>query len=190
MYQVRSIAFSCDSEGNILPLGAPPPPQATAQPGDWTTFHSESQFMLADLLYHCAEVSASNVDALLDIWAQTSVKADRLAPFKSHVHIHATIDAFKLGDVSWQCFVTGYTGNVDDLSLEWMQTSYEVWYRDPDAVIVNMLANPYINLNLQGQCWWSNVMSGNIAWWHSISTQKFLHPNLLILHIGWYIRIW
>ena len=182
MYQARPIALPCDSEGNVLPLGAPPPPQAMAQPGDWTPFHSESQFMLADLLYRRAEVSASNVDALLDIWAQTSVEADRPAPFESHVHMHATIDASKLGDVPWQCFVTGYTGDVDDLSPEWMKTSYEVWYRDPDVVIANMLANPdfagqfdlrpYIDLNLQGQRRWSNVMSGNIAWRHSVSTQK------------------
>jgi hypothetical protein len=117
--------------------------------------------MLADLLYRRAEVSASNVDALLDIWAQNSVEANLPAPFKSHAHLHATIDASRLGDVPWQCLVMSYSGDVDNLSPEWMQTSYKVWYRDLDIVVANMLANPdfagefdlrpYIDLNSQGQ---------------------------------------
>ncbi len=167
------IALPCDSEGNPLPPGTPPPLQAVAQKGDWSPYDSEVQFMLAELLYRRAEVSAGNIDKLLEIWAQSSAEADRAAPFESHEHMLATIDASELGDVPWQCLVTGFSGNVDASSPEWMRTSYEVWYRDPDAVIANMLANPdfagqfdlrpYIDLN-HGQHRWSNVMSGNIAW--------------------------
>ncbi|KAI9452719.1 hypothetical protein BJY52DRAFT_1205620 [Lactarius psammicola] len=151
----QSIALPCDSDGNHLPLGTPPPPQAVTQKGDWTPFKSEAQFMVAELLYHRAEVSAGNVDRLMDIWARSSVEANKAAPFESHKHMLATINTSKFGDVSWQCLVTGFSGN-------WKRTSFKVWYP-------NMLANPdfagnfdlrpYININTHGQ--------RNIAWQHS-----------------------
>lgn len=175
------IALPCDSEGNFLPPGAPPPPQATALQGDWTPFDSGVQFKLAELLYVRAQVSAANIDTLLEIWAQSLAEADGLAPFESHQHMYATIDASVLGDVPWQCLVTGFSGTVDDGAPEWMRTSYEVWYRDPDAVITNMLSNPdfvgqfdlrpYIDLNADGERRWGDFMSGNIAWRHSASVR-------------------
>lgn len=186
------IALPCDSEGNFLPLGTPPPPQAMALQGDWTPFDSEVQFTLAKLLYRRAEVSAANIDTLLDIWARSSAEANKPAPFETHEHMHATIDASLLGDVPWQCLVTGFSGDVDSRSPEWMRTSYEVWYRDPDTVITNMLANPdfagqfdlrpYIDLNANGQRRWSSVMSGNIAWRHSVSVQRS-PPWSPLLHV-------
>jgi hypothetical protein len=60
-----------------------------------------------------------------------------------------------------------------------MQTSYEVWYRNPETVISMMLDNPdfegqfdlcpYVDLDDAGRRHWSNVMSGNIAWRHCVS---------------------
>jgi hypothetical protein len=60
-----------------------------------------------------------------------------------------------------------------------MRTTYEVWYRDPDVVITTMLENadfdgqfdmhPYIELDANGSRRWGNVLSGNIAWRHSVS---------------------
>ncbi|KAH8979760.1 hypothetical protein EDB92DRAFT_1937270 [Lactarius akahatsu] len=128
--------------GNFLPPGAPPPPQPVPAQGDWTPFDSEVQFMLADLLYRRTEVSASNINILLDIWAQSLAGANQPAPFESHEHMYATIDASVLGDVPWQCLVAGPLVDIGDHSPEWMRTSYEVWYHDPDAVVTNMLSNP------------------------------------------------
>ncbi|KAF8272768.1 hypothetical protein EI94DRAFT_1769618 [Lactarius quietus] len=168
MYHPISIALPCDSKGNFLPLRTPPLPHATTQQGDWSPFQSEAWFMLADLLYCCFKMLASNINKLLEIWAQSSAKTNTLAPFESRVHMYAIIDASKLSNVLW---------DVDDQSPEWMQTSYKVWYCDPEAMIMNMLANPdfagqfdlqpYIDLELQGQHQWSDVLSGNIAWQHS-----------------------
>ncbi|KAH9038559.1 hypothetical protein EDB85DRAFT_1860463 [Lactarius pseudohatsudake] len=170
-------ALPCDSEGNFLPPGAPPPPRETPAQGDWTPFDSEAQFMLADLLFRRAEMSASNIDTLVDIWAQSTAEVNQPPPFESHEHMYATIDASTLGDVPWKCFIAGFSGNVDNSSPEWMRTSYDVWYRDPDVVVSNMLSNPdfagqfdlrpYIDLDSGGKRRWSNVMSGNIAWRHS-----------------------
>ncbi|KAI9434179.1 hypothetical protein H4582DRAFT_2081203 [Lactarius indigo] len=174
----QPIALPCDSEGNFLPPGALPPPRPVPVQGDWTPFDSEVQFMLAELLYRRAEVSATNINTLLEIWAQSLAEANQPAPFKSHEHMHAKIDASVLGDVPWQCFVVNLSADVDDHSPEWMRASYEVWYRDPDVVVTNMLSNPdfagqfdlrpYINLDARGKRRWSNVMSGNIAWRHSV----------------------
>ena len=172
-------ALPCDLHGNSLPPGAPPPARETRQPGDWAPFNSEAQFKLADLLYRRAQVSAPNIDTLLEIWAQSVHEFDTSAPFKGHEDIHTTIDSSMLGDVPWQCMVTQVPENADPSMQSWMQTSYEVWYRDPEIVVSNMLSNPefdgqfdmrpYIELDANGKRRWTNVMSGNIAWKRSIS---------------------
>jgi len=175
----RLSALPCDLHGNPLPPGVPPPARETPQPGDWTPFDSEVQFKLADLLYHCAEVSASNIDTLLKIWAQSAHEFGALAPFKNHEDMHAKIDSSILGDVPWQCMVTQVREDVDERMQALMQTSYEVWYHNPEIVVSNMLSNPdfdgqfdmrpYVDLDTNGKRRWSNVMSGNIAWRQSVS---------------------
>ena len=152
-----------------------------AQHGDWTPFNSKAQFRLAELLYFHAQVSATNINTLLEIWAQ-SLEANQSAPFETHQHMHATIDASVLGDVPWQCLVGESSAAADDHAPEWMRTTYEVWYRDPDAVVANMLSNPdfagqfdlrpYIDLDIRGECRWGNFMSGNIAWRSSVSVRQ------------------
>jgi Plavaka transposase len=161
-----------------LPLGTLPPPRATAARGDWTPFKTEFQFRLADLLYRRAEVSASNIDTLLEIWAESVAEFGASAPFSSHVEMHAIIDSSKVADAPWQCFETGFADPVDESAPAWMHTTYEVWYRDPETVVSGMLANPdfdgqfdlrpYIDLDAKGSRRWSNIMSGNIAWRHSV----------------------
>jgi len=94
-----------------------------------------------------------------------------------------------LGDVPWQCMVTSIPGDVDD-HRPWMQTSYEIWYRNPEAVISNMLDNPdfdkqfdmrtYIELDADGKRRWSNVMSGNIAWCRSVSRTILLSLTIRV----------
>jgi len=120
-------ALPCDLHGNSLPPGAPPPARETPQPGDWTPFNSKAQFKLADLLYRRAEVSASNINTLLEIWAQSVHEFNTSAPFKNHEDIYTTIDLSILGDVPWQCMVTEVPEDVDQDTPSWMQTAYEVW---------------------------------------------------------------
>jgi hypothetical protein len=169
-----------------LPPGTPPLPRETPLQGDWTPFNSEVQFKVADLLYRRAELSASNIDALLDLWAQSFEDFDppRCAPFENHEDLYATIDSSILGDIPWQCLVTQIPDDANEHSPNWMRTHYEVWYRDPEAVVSAMLSNtdfngqfdvcPYIDLDKHGKCRWNNVMSGNIAWRRSVSISAFL----------------
>jgi hypothetical protein len=120
---------------------------------------------------------------------------------KNHGELHTLINSSTLGNVPWQCMVT----NNDSVDLEkspWAQTTYEVWYCNPEIVVSNMLANPdfdgqfdlrsYIDLDKHQKRRWSNVMSGNVAWRHSVTDCKQdscdskapLHWQLLmLLHI-------
>jgi hypothetical protein len=59
------------------------------------------------------------------------------------------------------------------------QQEYEVWYRDPEVVLRNMLENPdfdgefdttpYVEVNEDGLRRLSDFMSGNYAWRHCVS---------------------
>jgi len=154
--------------------------------GNWTPFSSEVPFKVADLLYRRAELSALNIDTLLELWAQSFEEngADQCRPFENYEDLHATIDSSTLGDIPWQCLVTGIPGDTDEHSLSWMRTHYEVWYCDPEAVVSAMLSNPgfggqfdmcpYVDLDARGKHRWNNVMSGNLAWWHSVSVSVSL----------------
>ena len=105
------------------------------------------------------------------------------APFKDHEEMHAAIDSSALGDVPWECLVTGFPEDVDESAPSWMRTTYEVWYRNPDAVVSTMLGNPdfagqfdlrpYVDLKADGTRRWNNVMLGNIAWRNSVSRVSF-----------------
>ena len=160
----------------------PPSPQETPLQGDWTPFRNEVQFKVADLIYRRAELSASNIDALLDLRAESfkEFDASQHAPFENHQDLYSTIDSSTLGDIPWQCLVTEVSDNINERSPNWMRERYEVWYRDPEAVVTAMLSNPdfdgqfdlcpYIDLDRHGERQWNNVMSGNIAWRRSVST--------------------
>jgi hypothetical protein len=193
-------ALPCDANGDFLPPGAPPPPQETAQQGDWSPFDSEIQFKVADLLYRSVEMSAASLDTLFELWDMSMSCFDACGPFRSHQEMHDILDSSVLGDIPWQCVVTGIADSVTEHSPTWMQKRYEVWYRDPEAVISTMLANqdfngqfdlcPYIDLDASGRRRWNNVMSGNIAWRRCVSAM-FRIPDLVLMIplIGRYHRM-
>jgi hypothetical protein len=156
----------------------PPPRQETQLQGDWAPFNDKVQFELADFLFRGAELSASKVDTLLDLWTQSLYEFDAPGPMKDHRELHTLIDSSTLGDVPWQCMVTTFNKDTRNAS-PWTQTAYEIWYRNPEIVVSNMLDNPdfdgqfdvrpYIDLDEHQKRRWSNVMSGNVAWRHSVS---------------------
>jgi hypothetical protein len=61
--------------------------------------------------------------------------------------------------------VTQVPEDTDHTTPSWVQTSYEVWYRDPEIVVSNMLSNPdfdgqfdicpYVELDANGERRWS-----------------------------------
>ncbi|KAJ4497758.1 hypothetical protein C8R41DRAFT_894448 [Lentinula lateritia] len=160
----------CDEEGKFIPSNTPPPPQPTKE-NAWAPFGGEAQFRLADLLFKNVEMSQGNINELLDIWTLTG------APFDTHDDMYNIIDSIVDGGASWRCFQTVVDDQLRPDAPEWQKTSYQVWYRDPETVIANILGNPefsqdfnpapYVHLGSNGTRRWADFMSGNFAWRHA-----------------------
>ncbi|KAJ7189363.1 hypothetical protein GGX14DRAFT_580764 [Mycena pura] len=65
----------CDEAGNFLPAGAQPPPRRPASPYD-----DVIQFRLAGLLFRKVEMSTTNIDEMLELWALDKMKYNDLGP--------------------------------------------------------------------------------------------------------------
>lgn len=164
----------CDNIGTPLPPNAPPPPRSAAPDGDWSPFEDEVQFGTADFLFRRVEMSKDNIDYLLELWGLSLMKHGDLGPYDNYQQLYAAIDAVKVGDAPWKCFKTGGEVRADGTSPDWARQEYEIWYRDPDVVIRNMLDNPdfngefdtapYVELDRDGKRRWSDFMSGNFSW--------------------------
>lgn len=139
----------CDAQGNILPINAQPEPLHTASDDDWTPYANRTQFETADLLYRRTEMSAGQIDALMDIWAATLLESDphnpqrKMPPFQDAKHLYDVIDSTPLAGTKWSRLSIKYSGNqLPSDRLPWMDQLFDVWYRNPLACIHDMLANP------------------------------------------------
>lgn len=128
-------------------------------------------------------MSAGNIDTLLDLWALNMSKHDDLGPFSSHEEMYSAIDTIKHGDAPWKSFKTSYAGELDVNAPSWQLQDYEIWFRDPDTVVRNILDNPdfnghfdyapYVNIDKAGNRKWNEFMSGNFPWRHAVSPLTF-----------------
>jgi hypothetical protein len=121
-------ALPCDANGTFLLPGSQPTPQARVMPDDWSPFENKVQFLVADLLYRHVEMSATNIDLLMELWASSMEDFDASSPFRSHQHMHAIIDLSSLSDAPWKCLVSGFSESVTRDAPSWKWTDYEVWY--------------------------------------------------------------
>ena len=77
----------------------------------------------------------------------------------------------------WKCFQTSVDDGIDDSDTtvpNWRKEEYDIWYRDPEVVVQNMIANPdfekefdvvpYVELDVNGVRRRSDFMSANFAW--------------------------
>ncbi|KAF7288733.1 C2H2-type domain-containing protein [Mycena indigotica] len=166
-------ARPCDEHGDFLPDGAAPAPRHNKLDDDWDPYDDKVQFRLADFAFRKAQISGSNINELLEIWAMDKLKHDDLAPFANADHLYEVIDTTILGDAPWKCLTTEPL-STDLNAPEWARQSYEIWYRDPEVVVKNLLDNPdfdglfdyqaYIELNPENERRWSDFMSANYAW--------------------------
>jgi hypothetical protein len=130
-------------------------------------------------------MSASHIDFLLELWAASSMSYGGQPPFSSHNDLYKTIDATPLGDVPWESFSIHYTGERPSGEVPpWMDREYEVWFRDPRAVIHSMLANPdfkgkidYAPLrefDVDGNRRYQNFFSGDWVWGQAVRRTSYL----------------
>ncbi|KAG1717847.1 uncharacterized protein EDB91DRAFT_1241042 [Suillus paluster] len=135
----------CDKHGNFLPDGTPPLPAEPRSCNDWTPLRNCVEFETAEFLYIQNQMSANQADRLLNLWATTLLKHGDSPPFADHCDLYATINSIPLGGggVKWQGLSCTYSDEKPDGNYPpWMDGSYDVWYRDPQEVVCNMLANP------------------------------------------------
>ncbi|KAJ7465852.1 hypothetical protein B0H11DRAFT_1922130 [Mycena galericulata] len=98
----------CDKDGKFLPAGTPPPPRNTGPPDDFAPYADRADFELADLLYRRVQMSAGNIDELMQNWASRAGASD--PPFVNHRDLYNTIDATEVGHVPWESFNVSWNG--------------------------------------------------------------------------------
>jgi hypothetical protein len=138
------------------------------------------------------QMSAGQIDTLLDLWAATLIKHDDSPPFVSHRDLYDTIDATPLGDVSWESFSMSFNGVKPAENVPpWMDGTHDVWFRDPRLLIHNMLANPdfdgeieytpYRDYNGDNKRCFKNFFSGNWAWNQAVHFFVSVHSSLRLI---------
>ena len=97
----------CDALGNPLPPGALLPPWEECLPSDYSPFGSWESFLLADLLFRCIQMSAGNIDDLMECLAHL-VPPDQDPPFADSRNLYDTIDAVCMGHIPWHSVKLSY----------------------------------------------------------------------------------
>jgi hypothetical protein len=131
---------------------------------------------MADLFYRKIQLSASQIDAIMQLWSVTGDGSPSSAPFQNHKDLYDTIDRTPLGDIPWSSFTLQYNGErpADDVP-QWMSATFEICYRDPRKVIHDMLGHPGFKDNMDyipyreyhpqtRKRLWQDFMSGDWAW--------------------------
>ncbi|OJT06799.1 hypothetical protein TRAPUB_2350 [Trametes pubescens] len=170
----------CNKDGVLETDGADSNTATTPQRSstDWHPFKDRVSFETADLLYRKEQMSAGNIDALLELWGASMVPHRDVAPFRNSTDLYQTIDSARVGSVRWQSFEVSFpraaqpTGNREVPS--WMNASYDVWYRDVREIAKTILANPAFTktidygpvkvINKDGKREFCNFMSADWAW--------------------------
>ncbi|KAG1857039.1 hypothetical protein DFJ58DRAFT_716023 [Suillus subalutaceus] len=148
----------CDVHGNFIDQNTPSPPRTEASPTDWTPYESRVAFETAEFLYTRNQMSAGQIDTLLDLWVATRIQHNDSPP-----------------DVAWETFTMSYNGlkPAEDIP-PWMTAKYNVWFCDPHLLIHHMLSNPdfhaeikyipYQDYTNNDQRCYKNFFSGDWAW--------------------------
>ena len=173
----------CDEGGNSIPLDTPLPPRCSDKGlDDWTPFNSGADFELADYLFRDSQMSARQINILLDILAAFADVRDEEPPFSTATQLYNTIDMIPLGEVRWESFVLQYDGHRPAENIPpWMEAQYDVWFRDPRTLIYNLLSNPEFNFGFDYKPYqerttdevhrFRDFMSGDWAWNQAVGLQ-------------------
>ena len=174
--------------------GSPLTPfSSDSEPHGWYPFHDRVGFETADFLFRKVQMSAGDIDHLMQLWSATLAPYDHMSPFTSHQDMYRTIDAIELmGTLEWKSFNIRYEGPPPPGPRpSWMDTKYEVCYRDPRTIIHNLIANrdfvdefdyvPYHEYDVDGQHRFQNLMSGDWAWRQAVEYSTIWYYQYLLL---------
>ena len=175
---------------------AQPSRPETRHPNDWSPFTNGAAFELANFFFKEDQTSAAKIDHLLQIMnALLAVHGDQL-PFTNHKDVYRMIDTIPIGGVPWQSYTFTYEGpKPAEDPPKWMDMEYEVWFRDPHELFLNMLKNPdfaksfdyapFQEFDEKGDRRYENFMSGDWAWMQAVYTlfcfSVYWYSNIVIL---------
>ena len=88
-------------------------------------------------------MSAGDINTILNLWAASLAAHGDTPPFSNSADMYSTIDATPLSDVPWQSFTLQHEGAESSGEVPaWIKAEYEVWFRDPHTLVLNLLSNP------------------------------------------------
>ncbi|EGN94008.1 hypothetical protein SERLA73DRAFT_78385 [Serpula lacrymans var. lacrymans S7.3] len=168
----------CDENGNLLPPGAKPVLPEALSANDWSPYRDRIEFETAEVLYKKIQMSAGDIDALLDLWRASFIKCglvDQNTRFANKDDLYWMVDSTSAGDVPWESFLLSYNGEIPKENAPgWMRQEFDVWFKNPRTIIQNMLSNqvfsgktnfvPYQKFNDKGEQEYKDFMSGKWAW--------------------------
>ena len=176
----------CDESGNVLPPDTPPAPHDSDKgPDDWTPYDNRLQFEVADFLFRRNQMSAGDINFLLNLWAASLATHSDEPPFSKATHLYDTIDSTPLGDAAWDSFSLQYNGTRPESNVpSWMEAEYDVWFRDPRTLVHNLLSNPdfksgfdyapFQERTADGCHRFQNFLSANWAWNQAVGLRSSL----------------
>ncbi|KAL6307402.1 hypothetical protein BKA93DRAFT_727757, partial [Sparassis latifolia] len=83
----------CDKNGVYLPDGTPPPPRPASEMDNWFPYHDRVAFETAEFLYNREQMSAGNIDTILQLWAASLLQHHDDPPFANCKDLYNTIDS-------------------------------------------------------------------------------------------------
>ena len=176
----------CDQNGVNIAADSPPPSrESDCEPNDWMPYAGQVEFGLADFFYSRNQMSASDIDTVLNIWSASATAYDESAPFQNHKHVYDTIDATPLGDIPWENFSLQFNGNKPEGEVpSWMDANYDVWHHDAHQLVHNIISNPdfengfdytpYQEHDDHESRYYHNFMSANWSWKQAVCNTRFI----------------
>ncbi len=132
-------------------------------------------------------MSATRQDELFDILNMMLEAYGDASPFSSSQDMYDAIDSAHVGGVPWECLVSVPPEDLPHDAPMWKRKPYEIWYRNPAAILRNLLDNPdfdgefdytpYVELDEKGKRCWADFFSGNFAWRHSVRVLFSLYQD-------------
>ncbi len=158
----------------------------TQDDSDWAPFKSCLAFETADFFYRVDKASATRIDKILELWAESLAVYGNEPPFGNHEELYSTIDAIGVGGAPWQSHTFSYEGQKPPSNApKWMTGEYTIFYRDPRRLFIDMLGNPDFAKNFdyaplrqyngEGIHQYENFMSGDWAWKQAVSSSLFIN---------------
>jgi Plavaka transposase len=155
-------------------------------------YDNRLQFEVADFLFRRNQMSAGDINFILGLWAASLAVHNDEPPFSNATDLYNAIDSTPLGDLAWESFSLQYNGTQPASNIpSWMQAEYDVWFRDPQILVQNLLSNPdfksdfdyapFQEYTTDGVHRFQDFMSGNWSWHQAVSPYYDLFDLLLIL---------